>query len=218
MKPLLRSAAFTLLELLLVVAVLFVLVLLLPISSHGPSRPAMPVRCLNNLKQTAMAMHMFAEDHEKRFTPEWAAASRTSAEGVQPDAPAVYLSPLRAYVGHWHAFVCPTDRAKLASTNDSEFDNRKVSYFLSLTTTPQSSGNVILAGDRHLSFNGKAVNPGMFLLASNAPISWTRELHPVGAVARGSLGFVDGHAEFVGTNLPSVVGRQGLTTNQISVP
>ena len=59
--------AFTLVELLVVIAVIGILAaLLLPVLSKGKER-AQRMRCASNLRQIAMASFMFADDHEDFF-------------------------------------------------------------------------------------------------------------------------------------------------------
>jgi len=117
------------------------------------------------------------------------------------------------------AFVCPTDKKKNPTTNSFLTDSN-ISYFLNVNAAPLQPNPVtlILAGDRHLAVAGNPVPPSLFTLTTNAPLSWTRELHGKMKMPCGMLMFLDGHVEITRTNLGSLVQRQPLATNHLAIP
>jgi prepilin-type N-terminal cleavage/methylation domain-containing protein len=64
-----RPGAFTLVEMLCVIAIITLLAaLLLPAIAQGRAR-GQRIHCVNNLKQTGIAFHVFTHDHNGRSPP-----------------------------------------------------------------------------------------------------------------------------------------------------
>lgn len=220
-KPTFRlvAEAFTLVELLVLLAGVVILVaLLLPAMVNSPSRPPF-LPCMQNLRQVGLALQMFADDNNGQFPPRLSITNGGSMELIGSNSPALHFLTLSNYLTrNGPVFHCPADAAKERLTNNSALTDRNVSYFLSVDATPRMT-NAILAGDRNLEVAGQAVRPGLYTLATSAAVGWTGEMHSKRGTARcGDILFADGHVQFLRTNLTSVIQRQGLATNRLAVP
>ena len=115
-------------------------------------------------------------------------------------------------------FWCPSDKTRQPTESYAGLNNTNVSYFIALIAITNRPASTVLGGDRHLQVKKVATKPGLLLLTNSSAVTWTRELHPKMPSATGNLLFLDGHAERVTTNLPTVLARQAIVTNQFLMP
>lgn len=88
---------FTLIELLVVLAVVGILVALLLPALSGAKARAKTTACLNNVRQLAMALQMYAGDHDDQFPPRG------------DEAGAVWVDRLEPYYTDRNVLHCPAD-------------------------------------------------------------------------------------------------------------
>lgn len=215
-----QRSAFTLLELLVVVAVILILAAIwLP--TGGSKSPATRIACLSNQKQVALGLMLFNSDHQNAFP--WQASVtnggtlETSGNG---DVVPCYAT-VTNYIHDPSIFLCRTDKARSVALPGATLSRANVSYFISLDASSTNSPTfTILTGDRHLMLNSKPVGPGLFPLATNQTLEWSAELHSANKKPMGGVfSFADGHTEWVSVkSLSQVVARQNLPTNRLAVP
>lgn len=191
-----RAKAFTLVELLTVIAIIAILAaLLLPALNRSEMR-GKRVWCINNLSQSALAFHAFANDHSGKFPMAVSTNDGGSLEYVESG-----FSSGRTFYTAFHHFavlanelalprtlVCPADWRPEAA-NFAVLLNSNVSYFVGVSATfdnPQS----ILAGDRNLATNSW-IQPTILELGPASTLRWTSEMHQ----HNGNVLFADGHVE-----------------------
>jgi type II secretory pathway pseudopilin PulG len=220
-KPTFRLAAeaFTLVELLVVAAIVALLIVLLtPTMDHWPTRAPI-TQCHSNLRQVGLVLQEFAGDNSNQFPPQVSITNGGSREFTTSNSPALHFLSLSPYLSsNQRLFWCPADESKQPLTNSAALIDSNVSYFFSVDATPEMT-QVIHAGDRNLEVAGQAVRPGFYTLTTNVAVRWTRELHTkqVGRQC-GNVLFTDGRAETVRENLSAVVQQQGLDANRLAVP
>jgi competence protein ComGC len=186
-------------ELLVVIAIIAILAaLLLPAMNQGQGR-AKRVQCLNNLKETGTAFHVFAHDHNGRFPMEVPTREGGSQELVQNAyhiTGVFYFSfrhfqPLSNDLVNPKMLSCPTDIARQPALNFGLFKNDNLSYFIGVTAG-YDKPNSILSGDRNIT-NDLAGNPSILRGSSAYPVRWTEELHR----KKGNILLADAHVQEV---------------------
>lgn len=192
-----RSArAITMIEALMVLAVLGILAALL-FPHFGRTRPKVwRYICINNLKQVGIAYRLFATDHQDRF-PFQVSTNEGGTLELGGDAWRQF-QVLSNELANPKMVMCPTEskeRYALCASNFCSTTPGLVSYFLN-PDAAETGPRGLLSGDRHLATNGVQLKPGMVTIHSNAVFHWTRELHPVPLTnfTKGNIAFADGSA------------------------
>ncbi|MBI4023908.1 MAG: prepilin-type N-terminal cleavage/methylation domain-containing protein [Verrucomicrobia bacterium] len=214
-----RHLAFTLIELLIVIAIIAMLAALLAPALKQARSKAAAAACMNNLKQLLLAADLYAADNGSYIMPYWAAAT-----GVWFEHAAVYLGYIKtptdaAYLA-WQGqqqsvwpplgvLRCPQDRTKWSdgwfyrnySINDGDPNNSKIGFAGRLQGAIPDSSKTFAFAD----YANNEQNAGNYRFTYGVWTTyvnmWTMGKHSGGANAV----FADGHAEFIDANRGLVV-------------
>ncbi|PYM10678.1 MAG: hypothetical protein DME18_15785, partial [Verrucomicrobia bacterium] len=134
MKPVRTNGRFkglTLIEVIVVIAVIAVLIgIVLPWWANS-RRPSTGMACSNHLKQVGVAAHIFANDNDDRFP--WQISTNTGGSHEYQPAPNSAFRHFQVMSNELSTpiiLVCPQDRKRAYAMNwVAGFDNRNVSYF-----------------------------------------------------------------------------------------
>src|SRR6266496_2674690 len=198
MKPFLRpiqTAAFTLLELLVVISIIVILAALLLPALAKTKAKANRISCLNNLKQIGAASHIFANEHGDKFPVEVSTNQGGSLEynRLVPGVAGLFVYSFRNFQVMSNELVtpkllvCRSDN-RTAATNFAAFRDVNLSYFTGLNADP-GKPNSVLAGDWNLT--NSVTRPASTVTEFN--FSWTKQVHE----ERGNVLFADGRVELL---------------------
>jgi prepilin-type N-terminal cleavage/methylation domain-containing protein len=187
--------AFTLVEMLVVIAIIATLAaLLLPALTRGKQR-AQRIQCVANLKEMGTAFQLFAHDHRGQFpmqTPVTEGGSQEYvAAGTRINGPFYFsyrhLQTLANELVVPRLLVCPADLMREPALSFSSLQNSNVSYFVNAYADYYQSQSV-LAGDRKITNDAGATAS---LVRGPDGLRWTHELHSF----KGDVLFTDTHVE-----------------------
>jgi prepilin-type N-terminal cleavage/methylation domain-containing protein/prepilin-type processing-associated H-X9-DG protein len=167
-------AAFTLVELLVVVAVVAILFLMMSVPLAGPRAKAQRIKCVSNLKNVGLAFRIYATEHRDLFAWESTNATGQIKRDFAND-PYFYLLKMTNELATPQLLTCPSDSRPRADYW-SNFSRANISYFVSQdasATLPQS----FLTGDRNVTTNGVTLKTGIHRLRSDADVGWDNTQH-----------------------------------------
>jgi prepilin-type processing-associated H-X9-DG protein/prepilin-type N-terminal cleavage/methylation domain-containing protein len=191
-----RTLAFTLVEMLTVIAVIAILAaLLLPVLDKSEGRGKRIV-CINSLEQVGLAFHTFSNDHGGKFPMAISTNDGGSMEYVQSGFETGgefytsfrHFQTLSSELVFPQTLICPAD-TRVAMTNFTSLQNQNLSYFVGVQSTFDKP-TTVLAGDRNLTTNSFD-QPTILQLGQWSDLGWTWELHQF----KGNVVFADGHVE-----------------------
>ncbi|HEX4351059.1 MAG TPA: type II secretion system protein [Verrucomicrobiae bacterium] len=187
-----RKEAFTLVEMLVVIAIIGILAaLLLPALTGGKER-AKRILCETQLQQMGVAFQSFSHDHDSKFPMRVSIADGGSQDVLQTEDSTDglfyieyrYFQPLGGVLETPRILVCPTD-TRLPALSFNVLQNSNVSYFVGVNADYNQPMS-ILAGDGNL-----AAFTTMLHVTTGGRLTWDSKLHAY----KGNVLFADGHVE-----------------------
>ena len=219
----------TLLELLVVIAMLLLLIaLLLP----EFSRPSMKYRsakisCVNNLKQVGLAFRIWQGDNNDKYPMQVSVTNGGTMELVESGTVWQHFLAMSNEINTPKILICPFDvervkntalvfggppltpRDPMAFTGDTN-----TSYFIGVDAV-DTNPTMFLGGDRNLAIKNVALPPGLHSLGTNAPVGWTRGLHE----NQGNILMDDASVQqFSTASLQKALEQTGVATNRLAIP
>jgi type II secretory pathway pseudopilin PulG len=182
-----RPDGLTMIELLAVLACLFILVgLLLPrLGKSGVKAPV--TACISNLKQVALGQFIWANDHLSTNLP----ASDAGIDRLLSSSDiASYYKTLSNELLSPKILTCPSDSRKPVNDFRSLTTNH-LSYFLNMDAMAGIDASTPVNGDRHITFT-PAPNGQIVTLTTNLSMQWTKKL---GHGVMGNISFIDGSVQ-----------------------
>jgi len=208
------KSGFTLVGLLVIIAVLALLAAMLLPALASAKKKAQRINCVNNLKQCGLAFRMWAGDNYDK-NPMDVSKARGGTKEFNTGADTFrHFQVMSNELSTPKILVCPAD-TRTAANNFTRLNNQNISYFVGLDAN-ESSPQMLLDGDRNITADNEPVN-GILNLVPGQRVSWTQAIH----VDSGNVGLSDGSVQQCSDSaLQNVLQNSGTPTNtwRISLP
>jgi competence protein ComGC len=209
MKAIGRSSriGFTLVALLVVIAILAILAALLLPALARAKQKAQRINCVNNLKQTGLAIRLWSMDHDDKY-PMNASAGIGGTKGLITGSDTYrHFQVMSNELSNPKILICPADTRE-AAASFPQLKNRNISYFVGLEADGVSP-QMFLDGDRNITGPNAPVN-GILTLVPGESVGWTPEIH----AREGNVGLSDGSVMQCNSSLLSeLLKKTGTATN-----
>lgn len=206
----------TLIEVLLIVAVLMVLavIVLIPAISRARGRPPR-LQCVNNLKEIGLSFQIWESDNGDYYPMFISQTNGGTMEFNSGPNAWRHFQVMSDELIEPKLLICPanTDRHRAVATDFNLLSNSNLSYFVGMATN-ELSPRMILSGDHNIK-NGTAVKNGLLELSKIRAANWTKGMHN----SRGNILLADGSVQQVdNAGLRTTVADTGTAENLIQMP
>ena len=198
-------------EILVLMVVLFIAAVLLFPALDRPSRTRAPgIKCVNNLKNVALAARIYATDNNDLMPGAYFLSNKVDLATIDV---ASYFPMLSNELSTPKIIVCPADQRVKPLDSFTNLTTKNISYFASLSAD-EKSPQTFLFGDRNIEVNGQRIT-GLLTLTTNSPVSWSKEMHN----EQGNIAMGDGSVrQFSNARLKSDLREQEIVTNLLLFP
>jgi prepilin-type processing-associated H-X9-DG protein len=205
----------TLLELMVIVAVLVVLAAMLLPALSSAKRKAQKISCNNNLKQIGLAFRIWEGSSRVLFPMGVSVTNGGAMEFIQTGNVVPTFEVMSNELSTAYILFCPADASCLPAEKFKGLANSNISYFASVDVTNDENPQMILSGDSNLKINGKPVKSGLVSIWTNDVRSWQPDRHG----NTGNIGMADGSVQSAtDLGLGIYFTGTGIATNRLAIP
>ena len=209
-----KTCGFTLVMLLVVVAVIAILAAMLLPALAGAHDRARRIQCVNNLKQCGLAFRIWEDDNGDKYPMDVPLAKGGTKECDNGADTFRHFQVMSNELSTPKILACPAD-TRTAADNFTRLKNQNVSYFVGLEAN-DANPQRFLDGDRNLTSDNAPEN-GILKLVPGGPVSWTTAIHN----NQGNVGLADGSVQqYSSSALREALRNSGDPTNtwRIALP
>ena len=203
---------FTLVGLLVIIAVIAILAAILLPALASAKRKAQRINCVNNLKQDGLAFRIWEGDNGDKYPMAVSTNKGGTMEYAEDGNAFRHFQVMSNELSTPKILICPADD-RTAAASFARLKNQNVSYFVGLDAT-EVRPQMLLTGDRNVT-NGLSLVRSVLELRPEIPAGWTEDLHN----GQGNVGLSDGSVQQVTIDaLRNAIKNSGDATNRIALP
>jgi len=222
------GSAFTVVELLIVVACLSILAAIILLGMARHSHCTMRINCTNNLKQIGLCFRTWSLDNNDKSPMQVSVTNGGAMEIVGTGTAFTAFQVMSNELSTPKILFCPAEkgRGRIAATtfqtsaapgtvNYVPFTNdNNLSYFAALDAD-DSFPQRLLSGDRNLAISGRPAPHGLLQVWTNTAVTWFGPRHN----GNGNIALADGSVQQVTSpRLRIVFAQSGMATNRLAIP
>jgi prepilin-type processing-associated H-X9-DG protein len=235
MKP--RSSnqtnyALTLVEVLVIIAVLTVVAALFLPALATAKRKSSRIGCVNCLKKIGLAYRVWEGDNGDKYPMFVSTTNGGAMELIATGNVAACFQVMSNELSTPKILHCPEDTEHIETNSFAILASSNISYFIGVDVTNDAAPQAILSGDDNFEIGGVPVKSGILKLSWNSPITWGSERHVLNDLPfwtskqnklAGNIGFADGSVNqsfnrFEIYSLKSFLHQTGIVTNRLAIP
>jgi prepilin-type processing-associated H-X9-DG protein len=203
---------FTLVGLLVIIAVIAILAAMLLPALASAKRKAQRINCVNNLKQDGIAFRLWEGDNGDKYPMAVSTNKGGTMEYAEDGNAFRHFQVMSNELSTPKILVCPADD-RTPAASFARLKNQNVSYFVGLDAT-EVRPPMLLTGDRNVT-NGIAPEHSILRLVPDQPAGWTEDMHN----GQGNVGLADGSVQQVSIpGLQQMLKHTGDSTNRVALP
>jgi type II secretory pathway pseudopilin PulG len=209
-----RKAAFTLVGLLVIIAVLAILAAMLLPALASAKGKAQRINCINNLKQSGLAFRIWEGDNNDKLPMDVPMAKGGTKELDTGADTFRHFQVMSNELSTPKILICPAD-TRIVANNFARLKNQNVSCFVGLEANDEFPQR-FLDGDRNITGESDPEN-GILKLVPGQRVTWTQDIH----ANQGNVGLSDGSVQqYSNSRLRDALRNSGGPTNtwRISLP
>ena len=208
-----KTIALTLIEVLVVVAILSVLVALLLPALSAARKKAQFITCNGQMKEIGLSAKIWEGDHTNLYPTIVSTSYGGALEYLERGEMFRYFQIMSNILATPKLVICPADIRQPAKDFGPTFSNTNISYFVGLGAD-DSNPRMLVAGDRNI-IGGTKLPSGILEITTNQFIRWSSEMHN----GIGNIAIADGSVQQVASsNLFQLLLQTGIATNRLAIP
>jgi competence protein ComGC len=223
-----RFTAMTLVEVLVVIAMLAVLVAMLLPALAKAKRHASKIYCVSSLKQIGLAYRLWEGDNNDKYPMFVSVTNGGAMELIATGNVTQTFLVMSNDLSTPRILHCSEDTEHIETYSFATLASSNISYFIGADVTNDTAPQAILSGDDNFIVDGVPTKSGLVQFSTNSNVAWGSGRHvpykehfwtPTHGKFLGNIGLADGSVQqFTTEGLQNAIRQTNLATNRFAIP